>query len=156
MMPAQPPLPTAWYLPFQPSEGSHTSTLMSESDDGVSVAATRQWAGSNSGGTAGAPPRPPAGAAAAGAPPARPGCTKGPAGTSSADVIVTFGNASDLRLAQGVAAQAGAASSRADSAQSTRVVMDILPSEAPDSIAFIERFVRWSRTDGSWHRRRRQ
>src|SRR5215212_3697048 len=82
MMPAQPPLPTAWYLPFHavlpdapsaPGEGSHTSILMSESDECVSVAATRQYAGSCSGG----------------------------------------------------AAQAGAASSRADSAHRIRVVMNI-------------------------------
>src|SRR5688572_29968038 len=123
MMPAQPPLPTAWYLPFHPSDGSHTSTLMSESDDGVSVAATRQWAGSISGGTAGAPPRPPAGAAAGGGAPPRPGCTNGPAATASALVIVTFGNVSDLRPAQVVAAQAGAARNRAHSPHRTRVVM---------------------------------
>src|SRR5690348_176500 len=55
MLPVQPPLPTAWKRPFQaglpdaPSargNGSHTSILISESRDGVSVAATRQNAGS--------------------------------------------------------------------------------------------------------------
>jgi hypothetical protein len=56
MTPAQPPLPTAWNLPFHavsaaaaPSArgaGSQTSILMSESLVGVSVAATRQNAGS--------------------------------------------------------------------------------------------------------------
>ncbi len=45
MLPAQPPLPTPWNLPFQPEAGIHTSTLMSESDEGVSVALTRQKAG---------------------------------------------------------------------------------------------------------------
>src|SRR4249919_2135742 len=42
MTPAQPPLPTAWNLPFHPLAGSQTSVLMSESLVGVSVAATRQ------------------------------------------------------------------------------------------------------------------
>ena len=47
MVPAHPPLPTAWNFPFQPDAGSQTSILMSESPDGVSVAATRQNAGSD-------------------------------------------------------------------------------------------------------------
>ena len=46
MLPAHPPLPTAWNFPFHPDAGSQTSILMSESLDGVSVAATRQNAGS--------------------------------------------------------------------------------------------------------------
>ena len=46
MLPFKPPLPTAWNLPFQPAAGSQTSILMSESLVGVSVAATRQNAGS--------------------------------------------------------------------------------------------------------------
>ena len=37
-MPAHPPLPTPCNFPFHPAAGSHTSTLMSESLDGVSVA----------------------------------------------------------------------------------------------------------------------
>src|ERR1700684_2869009 len=45
MLPAQPPLPTPWNFWFQPSMGSHSSMRMSESLDGVSVAATRQNAG---------------------------------------------------------------------------------------------------------------
>src|SRR5262245_56508657 len=45
MVPAQPPLPTAWNLPFHVWAGSQTSILMSESEEGVSVAATRQNAG---------------------------------------------------------------------------------------------------------------
>jgi hypothetical protein len=40
-------------------------------------------------------------------------------------VIFTFGNVSDVMLAQGVAAQAGAASSRADSVHRIRVVIEI-------------------------------
>src|SRR5215510_6931101 len=109
MMPAQPPLPTAWYLPFHPSDGSHTSILMSESDEGASVAAMRQCAGSIRGGGAGAPPRPAGAAAAGGAPPARPGWTNGPAGTASAVVIVVLDSFSDFRSAHGVAASAGLA-----------------------------------------------
>src|SRR5262249_1557486 len=45
MVPAQPPLPTAWNLPFHARAGSQISILMSESEEGVSVAATRQNAG---------------------------------------------------------------------------------------------------------------
>lgn len=45
MVPAQPPLPTAWNFRFQPADGSQTSILMSESLDGVRVAATRQNSG---------------------------------------------------------------------------------------------------------------
>src|SRR5690242_1137547 len=43
--PLNAPLPTARNLPFQFSSGSHSSILMSESVDGVSVAATRHSAG---------------------------------------------------------------------------------------------------------------
>src|SRR3954453_1525502 len=45
MEPAHAPLPTCWNLPFQPLSGSHTSLLMSESAEGVSVSCTRQKAG---------------------------------------------------------------------------------------------------------------
>src|SRR5262245_11804459 len=87
---------------------------MSESDEGVNVAATRQCAGSMSGGGAGAAAPRPAGAAAgggaAGGPPARPGGTNGPGATGSAMVIDVFGSFSDFRSAQGVAAIAGLAS----------------------------------------------
>lgn len=41
----QPPLPTAWNVPFHSIVGSRTSILMSKSDDGRSVAATRQKPG---------------------------------------------------------------------------------------------------------------
>ena len=46
MNPAQPPLPTDCSLPFHPEMGSQTSILMSESLEGLNVAATRQNAGS--------------------------------------------------------------------------------------------------------------
>lgn len=46
MDPAQPPFPTPSNFPFQPERGSHTSMRISESDEGVSFAVTRQNAGS--------------------------------------------------------------------------------------------------------------
>src|SRR5262249_49308059 len=46
MYPPNPPLPTPRYLSFQLASGIHTSILMSESVDGLNVAATRQNAGS--------------------------------------------------------------------------------------------------------------
>src|SRR6185436_14674457 len=69
-------------LPFHPLAGSHTSILMSESADGLSVAATRQNAGRSA---KGLPPRPP-------------GCENAPAATASAAVIVACGSACDARL----------------------------------------------------------
>src|SRR5512134_3343373 len=45
MLPAHPPLPTARNLPFHVAVGSHSSIAIRESGDGVSVAATLQWAG---------------------------------------------------------------------------------------------------------------
>src|SRR5262245_22602727 len=58
MLPAQPPFPTPCSLPFHPSTGSHTSTLMSESLDGLSVPVTRHIAGrlANACGMLGIPP----------------------------------------------------------------------------------------------------
>src|SRR4051794_36911804 len=43
MLPAQPPLPTAWNFPFHPDSGSQASISMWESAEGVSTSATRQW-----------------------------------------------------------------------------------------------------------------
>lgn len=71
--PLNAPLPTACNLPFQPDAGSHTSMLMAESGVGVSVAATRQKAGT----------------ARVGA--ASPGGVKGPASTGRVSVIVAPG-----------------------------------------------------------------
>ena len=45
MVPFQPPLPMACRSLFQPAAGSQTSTLISESADGASVALTRQNVG---------------------------------------------------------------------------------------------------------------
>src|SRR5438105_1157357 len=102
MMPAQPPPPTNWNLPFQLS-GSHGSISISESGDGRRIALTRQCGGTICG--AGAPgppgprPRPSGTAAGAGAAP-RPGCTNGPAATISAAMIVVFGTVSDFSASQ--------------------------------------------------------
>src|SRR5262245_11727918 len=46
MLPDHPPLPIPMNLPFQPSAGIQTSILISESEVGLMVAATRQKAGS--------------------------------------------------------------------------------------------------------------
>src|SRR6185503_21161831 len=108
MVPAHPPLPTAWNLPFQFSAGSHTSISICESDEGFSTTCTRQCAGSTICGAGGPPPRPPAApprpcAFGATGPPGGPcgaGGVKGPAGTSCADVIVVFGSASDASFSQ--------------------------------------------------------
>src|SRR5580704_7917230 len=96
MMPAQPPLPTIWNFPFQLSAGSHNSILMSESAEGFRVAATRQCAGSITGGCA----------------PARPGACggcQGPAGTDSTAVSVVAGSDSERSCSQGVCAKASEA-----------------------------------------------
>src|SRR3954452_20731524 len=85
------PLPTAWNFPFQFAAGSQTSILMSESLDGVSVAATRQ----NAGRSVMALPRP-----------ARPpGAENAPAATGCPIVTVAFGSVSEARLSH-VAASA--------------------------------------------------
>src|SRR5687768_9906073 len=83
MLPAQPPLPTAWNFPFQPDAGNHTSILISESVLGVSVAATRQNSGSRANAAAAPPPC---------APPVV-GSRKAPGGTTAAVVTVVCGNA---------------------------------------------------------------
>src|SRR5262245_21790419 len=114
MLPAQAPLPTAWSLPFQPEPaapepcaeaGIQTSILISESLDGVRVAATRQNAGKFA---KGFPPRP-----------ARPaGSVNCPAPTVWASVTATCGCENDERLSQG-APIAGAAIRRKASASFT-------------------------------------
>src|SRR5256885_14922143 len=85
MVPAQPPLPTAWNFPFQSAAGIQTSILMSESDEGVSVAATRQKVGSwlNCGAAAPAPGR-----------------VNAPPGTIWASISGVFGSAEDEDLSQ--------------------------------------------------------
>src|SRR5687768_14176275 len=113
---------------------------ITESDEGLTVAATRQCAGSiAAGAAAGAPPRPPPrppGAAAAPRPPPRPapsprpppagattgppggppgaGAVYGPAGTSSADVTVVFDRVTVRRLSHGAACARAAINDRAE------------------------------------------
>ena len=94
IVPAQPPLPTAWNFPFQSSAGSQSSISIWESGDGARTAATRQWAGSEAGACPGAP------------------AGGGPAGRSSAAVMVTPGRSMFPRLSHGTGA-AAAANSRA-------------------------------------------
>src|SRR5215831_13773285 len=91
IVPAQPPLPTASNFPFHTSaNGNHTSISICESEDGVSTAAMRQWAGSRMGGGVDAPGSP----------------GGGPAGMDSAAVIVVFGSGYDLSFSQGTCANA--------------------------------------------------
>src|SRR5712692_4895671 len=96
MLPLQPPLPTAWNLPFQPEAGIQISILMSESVVGLRVAATRQKAGRSLNDAGGA-------LAGCGA-----GALNAPAATGSARVMVVSGRVSEARFSQ-VAATAGAA-----------------------------------------------
>src|SRR5215469_6021443 len=98
MTPAQPPLPTAWNLPFHPLAGSHTSTLMSESLLGVSVIATRQ----NAGRSVNEAPRVPWA-------PSATGSENAPAATRCAVVTVASFNVSRARLSHGAANAASGA-----------------------------------------------
>jgi hypothetical protein len=79
-------------LPFHFSAGIQTSTLMSESEVGVSVAVTRQKAGAFL--NTAMPPGPPDNG-----PPA-PGGVNAPAATTDAEVIFPSGSAKDARLSQ--------------------------------------------------------
>src|SRR5580765_5175176 len=83
MVPAQPPLPTAWNFPFQSAAGGQTSILMSEPDEGATVAVTRQKVGSWLNYGAAEPVQ---------------GRVNGPAGTTWARVIEVFGSARDDKL----------------------------------------------------------
>src|SRR5688500_9422337 len=94
MDPPHAPLPTARNLPFHPDNGNQTSDLMSESDEGLIVSATRQNGGS------------PAAAALAAAPPA--GGLNSPAATAVADVTDVFGNRSDAARCSQAAGVGGA------------------------------------------------
>src|SRR5438105_10748631 len=100
MMPAHPPPPTNWNLPFQFS-GSHASISISESGDGRRMALMRQCAGTICGG-AGGPPRPgPA------------GFVNGPAAFISAATMVVLGSDSDFSASH----EAGEDASVAESAR---------------------------------------
>src|SRR6185369_7944053 len=113
MAPDQPPLPTPMNLRFQPSAGIQTSILISESEVGRRVAATRQKAGS--------PRKAPCCAAL------RLGSVKAPAATASALVMVVAGKESADRPSQGAANAAGRAIARM-----TINLVDIGP--PPDSV----------------------
>src|ERR1041385_4090681 len=105
MTPAHPPLPTASNLPFQ-SFGSQISTLMSESAEGVSVAATRQNSGT---------------------------LYSFPTGTTSARVIAVPFSTNFARSAQGTA-RAGAADGRSAAARArARIVIGVSLDERPDA-----------------------
>src|SRR6266545_4193662 len=90
MAPAQPPLPTPWNFPFHAGAGSQTSILMSESDEGISVAATRQKAGRRLNCCTAAGPIS--------------GSVNPPAGTIWARVIEVFGSTRDDKLSHDAAA----------------------------------------------------
>src|SRR5262249_62006743 len=93
MLPANPPLPTPWNLPFQFEAGSQTSTWMLESAEGLMTSATRQKAGTlGIGGPSGG--------------------VKDPAGTDCAVVTVAPGSVSSERPAHGVAAAEAEAARR--------------------------------------------
>src|SRR5215471_450537 len=109
MTPAQPPLPTDCSLRFQFEVGSQNSTLMSESPDGLSVAATRQNSGRSLYTLAAFPF------------PAPPGWENCPAGTIWAAVMAASGKVSEARLSQ-EAANAGAAMAQASKASSVFMV----------------------------------
>src|SRR5512142_2175930 len=100
MVPAQAPLPTDCRFPFHPlpgpASGNQTSTLISESATGVSVAATRQNAGRF---------RKDWGCLPLGA---GKGEVNAPAAKVSAMVIVVFFSFSAVRLSQLEAAKTGA------------------------------------------------
>src|SRR5262245_16673976 len=120
MAPAQPPLPTAWNLPFQPDDGNHTSILMSESGEGTSVATTRQKAGRV------------AKRAAFGPLGVSRGDWKLPAGTCSANVTTVFAAANLSSPWQAVSAAmpvAGSSAMRIPATSARRVVMSLLQSD---------------------------
>src|SRR6266545_6297005 len=92
MVPAHPPFPTASNFLFHPDSGIQISTLISESLDGLSVAAMRQ----NAGRSRNAPP--------AAGPVAGAGGMNAPASTTRASVMVVLGSAIDVRLSHDAAA----------------------------------------------------
>src|ERR1700688_4445173 len=93
MAPDQPPLPTPMNLPFQPTAGIHTSILISESELGRIVAATRQKAGSCRNAVC--------------CPGLRLGSVKAPAATASALLMVVVGKESADKPSQPAPKAAG-------------------------------------------------
>src|SRR3954468_10952391 len=113
--PAQPPLPSWWYLPFHPVTGSHSANLISESGLGRIVPFTSQCAG-----TVGAP---------FAAPPGPAGPENGPAGTSVEAVMTVWESLSVARLSQVCAnsGEAGTADSTSAVTEANRFTTDDLP-----------------------------
>src|SRR6187397_3392954 len=143
ILPFHPPLPVAWNLPFHPEEGSQTSTLMSESGDGLSIAATRQNAGRSV--NCAPPPRP-----VAVAPPPRPppcGGVNAPAATDCAIVMVASGSLSDESISHDCAATGRALNTRSAGriVKRMRDLMTYLLSSATSCQA-----VRTRREPGRW------
>src|ERR1700730_15813929 len=101
MTPAESPLPTAWYFPFHPASGNHTSALMSESVVGVIVSRTRQNARGALNGAA-------------------------PAGTISVLVILAAGIASPARLSHEVSARARPGTDNSASRRTLRFMAEFL------------------------------
>src|SRR5438552_3389989 len=118
MTPANPPPPTAWYFPFQFDAGSQTSTLISESLEGLRVAATRQNAGRS---------RNACGTAFAAVAPMGVGGANAPAPTICAKVIAAFGSVRDAKLSHDTGAMAATSPS-----------MVLADTESPMAIAIIE------------------
>src|SRR6187549_2861651 len=110
MVPAQMPLPMPTYLPFHPLAGSHTSDLMSESLEGLSVAWTRQKAGKFAYRPAPMPGGPP--------PPA--GGWNAPAATTLAAVTLPVGRASWARSPHSAATAGDAANAVAAAPHNAR------------------------------------
>src|SRR5205814_541809 len=136
----QPPFPLASNFPFHPEAGSHSSIFISESLVGLSVAATRQNAGSSLNAAFGSLPRP------------RPvaGAENAPAATGCAKVIVVSGSAKEARLSH-EAANADTALRHAGIAiRATRAV--IFPFSHP--VSHPERRCRWRRGRASCHPRK--
>src|ERR1700733_1510477 len=106
MDPVQPPLPSASNLLFHPDAGIQISTLISESELGFTVNATRQNAARSVYPAPCLPLPPPL-------PPPPPSGAYAPAATACAAVIVVSFRASELRLSHEAAADADAVNASA-------------------------------------------
>src|SRR4029077_220805 len=107
----------------QPETGNQTSILMSESLEGVRVAATRQKAG-----------RVENCEAALAAPPGV-GCAEAPAATGFADVIVVSGNFSEARFSQEDAKPGDPAKENITNIKKVRIFLSAMIYEPPLSLA---------------------
>src|SRR5215472_7573866 len=134
MVPAHPPLPIIWNLLFQLSAGSQSSILISESADGLSVAATRQCAGSITGAWVPRPPPAPRPAACAGAPAAGvagaaplDGGATGPAGTNSTVVNTASAGCRAFSFSHDEESRATAEATPPNANRNVRVFMNRTP-----------------------------